>query len=63
VSAVRFERVSDMDQVSEARDVKNMVPKFVRKWSSEEDSDGNLQAKNAVFDEHLIAETESMKKE
>ncbi|KAG7600683.1 CBS domain [Arabidopsis suecica] len=63
VSAVRFERVNDMDQVSEARDVKNMVPKFVRKWSSEEDSDGNLQAKNAVFDEHLIAETESMKKE
>ncbi|XP_006306885.2 DUF21 domain-containing protein At1g55930, chloroplastic [Capsella rubella] len=63
VSAVRFERVNDMDEVSEARDVKNMVPKFVRKWSSEEDSDGNLQAKNAVFDEHLIAETESMKKE
>nr|VDC81737.1 unnamed protein product [Brassica rapa] len=40
VSAVRFERVNDMDQVSEAKDVRSMVPKFVRKWSSEED-DGN----------------------
>ncbi|ANM67846.1 unnamed protein product [Arabidopsis thaliana] len=25
-----------------------MVPKFVRKWRSEEDSDGNLQAKRIM---------------
>lgn len=59
VSAVRFERVNDMDQVSEARDVKSMVPKFVRKWSSEED-DGNLsnddQSEDAVLDEHVLAD-------
>jgi CBS domain containing-hemolysin-like protein len=60
VSAVRFERVNDMDQVSEASDVKSMVPKFVRKWSSEED-DGNLsneedQSENAVLDEHVLAD-------
>jgi hypothetical protein len=49
-----------MDQVSEASDVKSMVPKFVRKWSSEED-DGNLsneedQSENAVLDEHVLAD-------
>lgn len=59
VSAVRFERVNDMDQVSEARDVKSMVPKFVRKWSSEED-DGNAleedKSENAALDEHVLAD-------
>ncbi|KFK35548.1 hypothetical protein AALP_AA4G005000 [Arabis alpina] len=63
VSAVRFERVDDMDKVSEARDVRNMVPKFVRKWSNEEESECIDQAKNDVFDEHLITETEILKNE
>lgn len=64
VSAVRFERVDDdVDKVSEARDVRNMVPKFVRKWNNEEEPEGNQQAKNAVFHEHLITETEILKKE
>ncbi|CAA7027417.1 unnamed protein product [Microthlaspi erraticum] len=60
VSAVRFERVSDMNEVSDA---KNMVPKFVRKWGSEEEHEGNHQAKIAVSDEHLTTETASVKKE
>ncbi|XP_013668257.1 putative DUF21 domain-containing protein At3g13070, chloroplastic [Brassica napus] len=60
VSAVRFERVNDMDQVSEAKDVRSMVPKFVRKWSSEED-DGNSsyqeKTEDAVSDdEHVVAD-------
>lgn len=60
VSAVRFERVNDMDQVSEAKDVKSMVPKFVRKWSSEED-DGNSsyqqdKSESAVSEEHVLAD-------
>ncbi|KAJ0263934.1 putative DUF21 domain-containing protein [Hirschfeldia incana] len=60
VSAVRFERVNDMDQVSEAKDVRSMVPKFVRKWSSEED-DGNSsyreEPEEAVSDEeHVLAD-------
>lgn len=59
MSAVRFERVNDMDQVSEAKDVRSMVPKFVRKWSSEED-DGNSSyqeiSENAVSDEHVLAD-------
>lgn len=53
-----------MDQVSEARDVKSMIPKFVRKWSSEED-DGNLlyedKSENAVSDEHVL--TDNSKKQ
>lgn len=48
-----------MDQVSEAKDVKSMVPKFVRKWSSEED-DGNSSyqeiSENGVADEHILAD-------
>lgn len=60
MSAVRFERVNDMDQVSEAKDVRSMVPKFVRKWSSEED-DGNSsyqeKTEDAVSDdEHVLAD-------
>lgn len=63
VSAVRFERINDMDEASEARDVRSMVPKFVRKWSSDEESDGDHYDKpqNGVSDEHVIAE--NMKKE
>ncbi|CAN8259537.1 unnamed protein product [Cochlearia groenlandica] len=59
VSAVRFERVNDMDQVSEAKDVKSMIPKFVRKWSSEEDdanSSYQERSENAVSDEHVLAD-------
>ncbi|ESQ29869.1 hypothetical protein EUTSA_v10011303mg [Eutrema salsugineum] len=73
VSAVRFERVNDMVEVSESRDVRNMVPKFVRKWSSEEELEGNqhernslyqeYKANNAVSDEHSITENESVRKE
>ncbi|KAG2305740.1 hypothetical protein Bca4012_085310 [Brassica carinata] len=60
VSAVRFERVNDMDQVSEAKDVRSMVPKFVRKWSSEEDDANSSYQENpedAVSDEeHVLAD-------
>lgn len=57
VSAVRFERVNDMDEVSEAKDVKSMVPKFVRKWSSEEDGNlSNQDQSEDVSDEHVLVD-------
>ncbi|XP_010552379.1 PREDICTED: putative DUF21 domain-containing protein At3g13070, chloroplastic [Tarenaya hassleriana] len=69
VSAVRFERISDIDEAAEARDVRSMVPKFVRKWSSDEESaDADAPSssvhenvENGVSDERLIAE--NLKKE
>lgn len=55
-----LKELKDMNKNFEARDARNMVPKFVRKWSSEEESEGNQHARS---DEHLIPENESMKTE
>ena len=55
-----MKELKDMNKNFEARDARNMVPKFVRKWSSEEESEGNQHARS---DEHLIPENESMKTE
>nr|AFK45559.1 unknown [Lotus japonicus] len=45
VSAVRFERVNNGDEMSETKEVTRLVPKIMkrRKWSSDEDSEDDAE--------------------
>ncbi|XP_021905824.1 putative DUF21 domain-containing protein At3g13070, chloroplastic [Carica papaya] len=67
VSAVRFERINSDDPTLEAKEVRSLVPKIMkRKWSSDEDSDGTdhgedlspPRAENGLDDDHVNARNE-----
>ncbi|XP_050217239.1 putative DUF21 domain-containing protein At3g13070, chloroplastic [Mercurialis annua] len=67
VSAVRFERISNGDQIMEAKEVTRLVPKIIKKkWSSDDESDDTefdedsfqKRPEHALSDSNVIAEHE-----
>ncbi|KAJ1392537.1 Transporter-associated domain [Sesbania bispinosa] len=69
VSAVRFERINNEDEMLETKEVTRLVPKIMkRKWSSDEDSeddaeyDGDTFAKRSqddISNEHVVEQEKS----
>ncbi|XP_038686330.1 putative DUF21 domain-containing protein At3g13070, chloroplastic [Tripterygium wilfordii] len=64
VSAIRFERINNSDEILEAKELTRLVPKIMRRrWSSDEDSDNTgyehssqKKHEDGLSDEYVVAD-------